>query len=134
MENSYYYFDDNETIFRHCLYECSTCDNENYCSNCIEGYHFIYNEAGKCIKEPKEGDLLYLDDKTNTYLKCPEGTIKVENNKCIKSSNQTIIILLILLILLIILVLLFFYIKRYISRKKIESEISNLEKFIKHKD
>ena len=125
MENSNYYYDKNNKIFRQCLSECSTCFNESYCTNCAEDYHFIYNEKGKCISEPKGGDLLYLDEKTNTYIKCPEGTEKVENNKCIKSSNITLLIILVIIILLIIIVL-FFYIKRYFSRKKFESEMSIL--------
>ena len=121
-ENSHYYYDVNSKIFRQCLNECSTCFNEEFCTNCAEGYHFIYNEKGKCISEPKEGDLLYLDEETNTYIKCPEGTEKVENNKCIKSINITIIIILILVILIIIIAL-FYFIKRCVSRKKLENEI-----------
>ena len=131
MENSHYYFDNNTEIFKQCLNECSTCDNETYCKNCSKDYHFIYNETGKCISEPNKEDLLYLEDKTNTYIKCPEGTEKVENNKCIKSSNIALIIILTIIILIIIIVL-FFFIKRYISRKKFESEISIL--FLKYKD
>ena len=116
MENSSYYFDNNMKKFRQCTNGCSTCDNEAYCTKCIENYHFIYNKIGKCISEPKKEDLLYLDDKTNTYRKCPEGTVKVENNVCIKNNYLVIIIIFIL----------FFYIKRYISRKKFENEMSNL--------
>ena len=126
MKYSSYFFDDNEAIFRHCLNECSTCDSEKICSKCSEGFHFIYNEKGKCIAKPKNEDLLYLDDKNNTYLKCPEGTARVENNECIKRSNRTIIIIILILLILIIIFVLFFYIKRYISRKKFESEMSNL--------
>ena len=78
---------------------------------------------GKCISEPNKEDLLYLDRKNNTYLKCPEGTKKVENNECIKSSNIALIIILTIVILIIIIVF-FFFIKRYVSRKKLESEIA----------
>ena len=128
MENSAYYFDNNNKTFKQCLNECSTCVNETYCKNCAKDYHFIYNETGKCISEPKKEDLLYLDGKTNTYMKCPDGTEKVENNECIKSSNIVLIIILIIAILIIIIVL-FFFIKRYVSRKNLENEISNtLEK------
>ena len=123
MENSSYYFDNNKEIFKQCLNECSTCDNETYCKICSEDYHFIYNEIGKCISEPNKEDLLYLDHKNNTYLKCPEGTKKVVNNECIKSSNISLIIILTIVILIIVIVL-FFFIKRYISRKKLESEIA----------
>lgn len=95
-------------------------------------------KLGKCISEPKKEDLLYLDDKTNTYKKCPEGTEKIENNICIirkedkieKSSNITIIIILTIIILIIIIS--FFFMKRYISRKKFESEMSI--SFLKYKD
>ena len=137
MENSSYYLDRKEKIFRHCPRECSTCDNETFCSNCSEGYHFIYNEIGKCIREPKAKDLLYLDTKTNTYMKCPEGTEKVENNECIKSSNSTIIILLLIFIILIILFAIFFYIKRYVSKKNLENDLKllgTIEKENKKKD
>ena len=128
MENSDYYFDNNNETFKQCLNECSTCVNETYCTNCAENYHFIYNEAGKCISNPKKEDLLYLNKANNTYIKCPEGTEKVENNECIKSSNIVLIIILTISILIIIIVL-FFFIKRYASRKNLENEISNtLEK------
>jgi len=138
MENSTYYFDNNKKIFKQCLSQCSSCDSETYCKNCAKDYHFIYNEVGKCISEPKKEDLLYLDDKTNTYKKCPEGTEKIENNICIirkedkieKSSNITIIIILTIIILIIIIS--FFFMKRYISRKKFESEMSI--SFLKYKD
>ena len=128
MENSHYYYDENNKIFRQCLNECSTCFNESYCTNCAEGYHFIYNEEGKCISEINKEDLLYLDEKTNTYINCPEGTEKVEKNKCIKSSNITIIIILIIVVLIIIIAF-FYFIKKCISRKNLENEISiTLEK------
>ena len=122
MKNSRYYLDNNEKTFKQCLNECSTCINEAYCTNCKEGHHFIYNEKGKCISKPKKEDLLYLDEQTNTYIKCPEGTEKVENNKCIENSNIAIIIILTIVILIIIIGLLFF-IKRIVSRKKLENEI-----------
>ena len=128
MENSAYYFDNNKGKFKQCLNSCSTCDNEIYCKNCAENYHFIYNEKGKCISEKEIEDSLYLNKANNTYMKCPEGTEKVENNECIKSSNISLIIILIIVILIIIIVL-FFFIKRCISRKNLENEISNtLEK------
>ena len=132
MKNSSYYFDEKSSIFKQCVNECSTCDNETYCTNCKEDYHFIYNEIGKCISEPNKEDLLILDSKTNTYIKCPDGTEKVENNKCIQnkkdqdeeSSNFVIIIILIIVVLLIIIVL-FFFIKRCVFKKKLENKISN---------
>ena len=131
MENSNYYFDDSNNTFKQCLNECSTCDNETFCKNCAEDYHFIYNETGKCISELNKEDLLYLNVTNNTYIKCPEGTEKVENNTCIKrkedqieaNSNLKIIIILIIVILIIIIAL-FFFIKRCVSGKKLESEIS----------
>ena len=123
MENSSYYFDDNETIFRHCLNECLTCDNETYCSNCSENYHFIYNEAGKCINETKKEDLLYLDEKTNTYRKCPDGTVDVENNECIIKKSYLAVIIILSIVILIIIIALFFCIKKIITNKKNESEI-----------
>ena len=128
MENSNYYFDNDENKFKQCLNVCSTCDNGTYCKTCRKGYHFIYNETGKCISKTNEEDLLYLNLTNNTYMKCPKGTEKFENNECIKSSNISLIIILIIVILIIIIVL-FFFIKRCISRKNLENEISNtLEK------
>jgi len=128
MENSAYYFDNNKGKFKQCLNSCSTCDNEIYCKNCAENYHFIYNEKGKCISEEEKEDSFFLNKDNNTYMKCPKGTEKFENNECIKSSNISLIIILIIVILIIIIVL-FFFIKRCISRKNLENEISNtLEK------
>ena len=128
---SHYYFDNNKNIFRQCLNECSTCDNETYCTNCAEGYHFIYNEIGKCITEPIKEDLVYLNVTNNTYLKCPEKTEKVENNECIeineeqlpKKNNNIAIITILIIVILIIIIALFFFIKRYVFKKNLEKEI-----------
>jgi len=132
MENSAYYFDNNNKTFKQCLNSCSTCVNEIYCKKCAKNYHFIYNEAGKCISEPKKEDLLYLNKDNNTYIKCPEGTEKIENNICIKTRSNIILIIILTIVILIIIISLFFFIKRYISRKKFESEMSSL--FLKYKD
>ena len=51
MENSNYFYDEYNKIFRQCHNECSACLNESFCSKCSEGYHFMNNEKGKCIKE-----------------------------------------------------------------------------------
>jgi len=152
MNNSNYYFDYNKKIFRQCLNECSTCDNETYCTNCTEDYHFIYNETGKCISKPNDGDLLYLDNTTNTYRKCPEEAIRVENNECIlgkedkedkedkkdkedkedkkdiedkEDKSNNIIIIILVIVILIIIIALFFFIKRKSSKKNFKTEISN---------
>ena len=127
MENSAYYFDNNDETFKQCLNECSTCVNATYCKNCAKNYYFIYNET-ECISEPKKEDLLCLNKENNTYIKCPNETEKIKDNECIKSSNIALIIILIIVISIII-ILFFFIIKRYISRKDLENEISNtLEK------
>ena len=133
---SHYYFDNNKNKFRQCLNECSTCENEIYCTNCAEGYHFIYNEIGKCISEPIKEDLIYLNVTNNTYLKCPKETEKVENNECIErkveqltEKNNIAIIIILIIVILIIIIALFFFFKRYVFKKKLDSEIT-LEKNI----
>ena len=59
------------------------CDNGTYWKTCRKGYHFIYNETGKCISKTNEEDLLYLNLTNNTYMKCPKEYNAVENDRCI---------------------------------------------------
>lgn len=54
MENSTYYLDNNKKIFKQCLSECSSCDNETYCKNCAKDYYFIYNEVRKMYLRAKK--------------------------------------------------------------------------------
>ena len=125
MNNSHYYFDNNSKIFRQCLNECSTCDNGTYCTNCRENFHFIYNAKGKCISKPSGGELLFLYNKTNTYMKCPEGTVKVENNKCIEDEiiKCKLIIALLIIIPAIILIAVIIGSYKNISKKDKKSDI-----------
>ena len=140
MENSHYYFDNKKQQFRQCYNECSTCDNETHCTNCADGYHFIYNERGKCISEPNKEDLLCLDNKTNTYIKCPEETESENNTNNGREQDQSskgnniVLIIVLTVVSLIIIIVLFFFIKRYIARKKFESETSTLLDEDKNKD
>ena len=50
MNNSHYYFDNKAEIFRQCPNECSTCDNETYCTTCAKGFDF-QKETRKCEEQ-----------------------------------------------------------------------------------
>ena len=124
------YLDISSNTYKLCYERCSKCDSEgnnknNNCFECLKDnkgnyiYHFIYNEKGKCLLESEINELLYLDNSDNTYKLCPEGTKKIENNKCIKSNLKLyIIIIIILIIIIIIIIIIVFYFIRIIKKKK----------------
>ena len=132
--------------YEKCFDRCSTCDEggdilNNNCKECLKDdnnnylYHFIYNEKGKCIPEDKKEGLLYLDNKDNTYKLCPEGTTKVENNECIKSTVYPYIFIIFPIVILFALIMfLIIRIKNKRSKKKeqieIEKEANDLTQLI----
>ena len=61
MENTNYYFDSTEKIFKKCYLGCRRCNEksiEGYhnCTECEESYHYIFNEKiqKNCIHESKK--------------------------------------------------------------------------------
>ena len=110
------YFDKDSNTFKVCYLTCGRCENYPECKECKKDesnnyiYHFINDEKGKCIDVSglKADEFYYLDSNDNTYKKCPEGTIKVENNECIETNTEAIILAFIIIIIILILVLTFF--------------------------
>ena len=104
---------------------CQKCEIYPECKECLKDrsnnylYHFIDNSKGKCITENeiKDGQY-YLDNKDNIYKKCPEGTIKVENNECIEENKIQIYIIIIIIFLIILILIALFCIYRKLSRKR----------------
>ena len=137
------YLDIETNTYRKCSQRCQTCDSFNYCTECAKDefnkyiYHFIENEKGKCISERELDTLSILGENDNMYKLCPEGTIKVENNQCIKS-KKTIFIIIFLIILIIILILLCCIIRRMkrrrnnkINEMKIMDEVNDISELTK---
>ena len=110
------------------------CDSYPECKVCLKDetnnfiYHFIVDEEGKCIEESEIKDgFFYLDNNDNTYKKCPEGTIRVENNECIEINTETIILVFIVIIIILILfVPLFFTLKKFSGKRKINKDMMEL--------
>ena len=74
--NNTYLNTENDTYVK-CHDNCYYCskagtDSSNNCDLCIDGYHFIYNQTGQCIKEGEQPTDTYLDNSTDTYRKCYE--------------------------------------------------------------
>jgi hypothetical protein len=72
--NDTYLNTDNDTYLP-CHSSCFYCskpgdDNNNNCDLCKDGYHFIYNHVGQCIREGTQPENTYLDVYTDTYRKC----------------------------------------------------------------
>jgi hypothetical protein len=123
------YLDDQSNTYKLCYERCSTCDKEgdnsnHNCNECLKNeknnyiYHFFSNIKGKCINESEiQNGYYYLDEKDNTYKECAEGTVKVENNKCIRSKMKIYIIIIIIFSIIIILLILFLVL-RIIMRKR----------------
>lgn len=123
------YLDNQSNTYKLCYERCSTCDkggdsSNNNCNECLKNeknnyiYHFISNIKGKCINENEiKNGYYYLDEKDNTYKECPENTVKVENNECIKSKMKIYIIIIIIVSIIIILLILILVL-RIIMRKR----------------
>ena len=125
MENSNYYFDNDENKFKQCLNVCSTCDNGTYCKTCRKGYHFIYNETGKCISKTNEEDLLYLNLTNNAYMKCPKEYNSVENDRCIYKGPKILKIIIYFLSPLISLITIIGIINKFSGKKCKKNNIEN---------
>ena len=99
------FLDTYSNIYRLCFIRCSKCSKEgdpsnNNCDACANNYHFIYNEARKCISESEKPPNTYLDTSTNIYRLCYESCSKCskggDDNKnnyddCIKDINDNYI-------------------------------------------
>ena len=125
MENSNYYFDNDENKFKQCLNVCSICDNGTYCKTCRKGYHFIYNETGKCISKTNEEDLLYLNLTNNAYMKCPKEYNSVENDRCIYKGPKILKIIIYFLSPLISLITIIGIINKFSGKKCKKNNIEN---------
>ena len=126
------FLDITTNTYQKCNDSCYTCDSLNNCTECNKDesnnyiYHFIENEKGKCISESELDTLSILDENDNTYKLCPEGTIKVENNKCI--SRASAIYLVLFIIIIIIIILLFICLIWSLIRKKNKFNINEESK------
>ena len=85
--NNTYLNTENDT-YLYCHKNCFYCnkagtDENNNCETCIDGYHFIYNHTGQCIKEGTQPDDTYLDNCTDTYRKCHERC-----SKCVTAGSS----------------------------------------------
>ena len=105
------YLNNENNTYLLCHGSCSLCESYQECKECLKDesnnyiYHFIDEKKGKCINmsELKEG-YYYLDANDNTYKKCPEGTFKVEDDKCIEYNNENILLIFIIIISILILI------------------------------
>jgi hypothetical protein len=117
------YLDIETNTFKQCNKRCQTCENFNECTECSKDennnyiFHFIENEKGKCISESELETPSYLDENDNTYKSCPEGTVRVEKNKCVKDISLLFIII-IVIIIIILLLLIICLVRKIKSRKK----------------
>ena len=99
------YLDEEDNTYKKCYDTCGTCSefgdrNDHKCITCAPGYHFIYDEPGKCVSEEKKCERCYLDKEDNTYKKCYNtcfscsrgGTFENHNcDICDKSLNNSFI-------------------------------------------
>ena len=94
MENTNYYFDSTEKIFKKCHLSCRRCNEksiEGYhnCTECEESYHYIFNEKiqKNCIHESKKPFNSYLDTETNTYELCHDRCSSCSQRSDIVNNN-----------------------------------------------
>ena len=119
------YLDKNINTYLKCYERCESCDSYQDCKECLKDesnnyiYHFKSNSKGKCLKKNELiDDYYYLDNKDNTYKKCPEGTVKVEDNKCIHNNLKLYIIIGIIIFIIILILIILFIIMRKRRKKK----------------
>ena len=67
-----YYKDEDDNTWKKCYDTCAKCSGKysNSCTQCTEGYHFIYNQTGVCVLD--KPDDCYYDEEDDTYKKCYE--------------------------------------------------------------
>ena len=97
-----YFYSKEEKIYKKCYKSCfgyyeNSNEKNHFCKNCAVGYHFIYNEIGKCIKPEEKPSNTYLNIKTKTdekcfdkYSACDEAGDILNNNckECLKDDNN----------------------------------------------
>ena len=89
-------------VYYKCYETCGICSKggnsiNNNCDECLKDnngnylYHFIYNHTGQCISEKEKPNNLFLNDTSNTYILCPNGSI-ISDGACIQllSLNELI--------------------------------------------
>ena len=124
------YLDAKSNTFLKCYERCQSCESYPDCKECLKNesnnylYHFVNYSKGKCIKENEliEG-FYYLDYNDNTYKKCPEGTVKVENNECIKNKVKIYIIIGVIIFIIILILIIIFCIMRRRAKKKKNNDL-----------
>ena len=124
---SNYYYSEEEKKYKKCYANCNECyenssEINHNCKNCREGYHFIYNDEGKCVSPLEIDDSLFLDINNNTYKLCPQ---KIWINKCIKKQKYYFNLIIITLNLLVIVVAIVVF---YVFKKNL-NKLINRNKF-----
>ena len=85
-----YYLDEEDDTYKKCYDTCKKCSkggdsNSHNCAKCADGYYFIYNKVGYCIKKGEQPNNTYLDDDTyrecwSTCGTCEKGGSQTSNN------------------------------------------------------
>ena len=95
-----YYYSEEDKKFKKCYFTCYSCydksnKSEQNCEKCIDSYHFIYNEKGKCISENEKPSNTYLNLETNTFELCYDRCEKCDGfpecKECLKDESNNFI-------------------------------------------
>ena len=126
------YLNTENNTYELCYGRCGRCDSYPGCQECIKDetnnyiYHFIYDKKGKCINQSEiEEGFFYLDNNDNTYKKCPEGTIKVENDQCIDNNDPETLIYFLIIIASVLIFIPLILILKIVCRKRENNEELN---------
>ena len=95
---SNYYLDSTNKIYKLCHSLCAKCteagiDNNNKCTQCIEGYFFIMNinDIKNCYSNCNSNNYYYFDDRNNYHCEnnCPSNYKLIDGQKkCIKDCTK----------------------------------------------
>jgi hypothetical protein len=72
-----YYKDEDDNTWKKCYDTCGKCfqfgnSTNHNCHKCKDGYHFIYNRTGYCVRPADKCENCYLDEDDDTYKPCYE--------------------------------------------------------------
>ena len=89
---THYYYDSGDNKYKHCYQTCDTCnayssESSHECKTCNTGYHFIYNETGKCITQDEKPNNTYLNENNNTYCKCHDRCYSCDQGQSETNTN-----------------------------------------------
>ena len=97
MENSNYYFDNKNLIFRSCFEGCKECyfkepnETSHQCLKCKDDFYFIENTSNCMTIEEMENSNYYFDNKNKIFKscfeRCKECYFKEPNNNSHQCSN-----------------------------------------------